>query len=250
MASGIPAAISLAPSFPLAFAKDKWSLVSGVLTHLGFLVIEPTTVVLPDIVRMRLESAQERKIPVQISSCCPRVVKLIERSFPEAVPFLSATPSPATHHCRELRRRLGARCAVVFATPCADKAEEALRPENSGSADEVITFVELTEWLDHRGAWEKAEAREFSLEAPYWAYAGLLVSDVSGMSDCRRLLRQPGSLVPGFYELLACQYGCMGGPGLPNLYDIRVRGAVMREYIESVRDQQLEERPIARANKG
>jgi len=235
MASGTPVAISLAPSFPLAFAKEKWLAVPSALTHLGFGIIEPTTVALQDIMRLRLESAEQRKTRVQISSCCPKVVKLVENAFPGAVPLLSAAPSPATHHCRDLRRRLGPGCVVVFATPCPDKVDEALRPENSGSADEVITFIELTDWLDHRGAWEKAEAREFSSQASYWAYAGLLVSDVSGMSGCRRLLRQCDALAPGFYELLGCQHGCLGGPRLPNLYSIGVRGAVMREYIESVR---------------
>ncbi|MDP2857659.1 MAG: [Fe-Fe] hydrogenase large subunit C-terminal domain-containing protein [Bacillota bacterium] len=235
MVSGTPAAISLAPSFPLAFAKERWPLVPGALAHLGFSIIEPTTVVLPDIMRMRLESAEQQKARVQVSSCCPKVVRLIEDSLPEAVPLLSAAPSPATHHCRDLRKRLGPDCVVVFATPCPDKADEALRPENSGSADEVITFIELTEWLDQRGAWEKAEAREFSSQAPYWTYAGLLVLDVSGMDSCRQLLRQSDSLAPGFYELLGCRHGCVGGPGLPNLNNIGVRGAVILEYIESIR---------------
>jgi len=239
MASGNPAAISLAPSFPLAFPKERWPLVPGVLAHLGFSIIEPTTVVLLDVMQMRLESAGQQQTPVQVSSCCPKVVRLIEDSFPEAVPLLSAAPSPATHHSRDLRKRLGRDCVVVFATPCPDKADEALRPENSGSADEVITFIELTEWLDQRGAWEKAEAREFSSQAPYWAYAGLLVLDVSGMDSCRELLRHSDALVPGFYELLGCRNGCIGGPGLPNLYNIGVRGAVILEYMESVRPHKL-----------
>ena len=256
--TGRPVAASVAPSFPASTPEDRLVLFPMAIRSLGFTMVEPTNVVLPQVMGMRLAECGEHPEKVRISSCCPRVVALVESRFPEAEPYLSRTFSPAVLHARELRRELGESSCVVFFSPCPDKRLEVRRPENRGGPDVVVTFREMHDWLRQSGAWEKAAsscallgecgtALGFQREAPFWTYAGLLVGDARGIQECSRMLGRLHTLTPGFYELLACPDGCLGGSGMPDTYALEQRKEAIVRYMKSLEQSLAEaETPTAR----
>ena len=244
-------AMSLAPSFPAHFEEHLWPLLAGAVKSLGFSVVEPTTCVLPELIPQRAEAlAEDGGSAVHISRCCPRVLSLVQLEFPNLAGRISPVLSPATYHARYLREKMGERSFVVFAGPCPDKEVESRRPENTGAPDLVLTFNDLAGWLSETGAWDKALDAPFSHEPPAWTYLSLLVMDADGMRPCRRMLQRAGDLPPGYYELLACHGGCLGGSGISPLISLQERRERILKYAGTKHAEQpmggVSARPLSR----
>lgn len=120
----------------------------------------------------RMVNAAEKD--VIISSCCHSVNLLIQKHYPDALPYLAHVLSPMQAHCQELKRRYpGAK--TVFIGPCIAKKDEAEGcPE---LVDCVLTFEELAAWLREAGVIiapdpernEESRARLFPTTAAYCA---------------------------------------------------------------------------------
>lgn len=232
--SGIPLAVSIAPSFPAHFEPDEWELLPGALKALGFVIVEPTNTVLEKVMALRLKELENRVNDVVISSCCPRVNTLIKDNFPEAVQYLSEVPSPATFHARELRKKLGHQSGVIFCGPCLCKGEEAGQPQNQGAADVFLTFNELTEWINARGVWGLGPKEKMSAETQPWTYSCLFSHNKSGINKCFEFLNSLEQIGPGFYELLACPEGCIGGSGIFYKHNLKKRKELIGKYIDKI----------------
>ena len=81
---------------------------------------------------------------MDVSTCCHSVNLLVQKYFPDVLPYLADVVSPMQAHCRDIKRRVpNAKC--VFIGPCVAKKDEA--EQYKGIVDAVLTFEELTAWL-------------------------------------------------------------------------------------------------------
>ena len=147
IASGRPVIVSLAPSFIADFGVGGLDGIRPALLQLGFADVEETArgakIVKTEYERM-IASGEHKLI---ISSCCHSVNLLIQKRYPQALPYLAKVDSPMLAHARSIKERVPG-SAVVFIGPCISKKDEA---ERYGQVDCVLTFDELIDWLAEEG---------------------------------------------------------------------------------------------------
>ena len=224
MQAGGPVIASLAPSFVANYPGVGIGAMRKALKQLGFFDVEETaigaTMVKTEYERMLKEDGRD----VIISSCCHSVNLLIQKHFPAALEFLADVDSPMLAHCKDIKQRVpGAK--TVFIGPCVAKKDEAMRYE--GIVDSVLTFEELSGWLESAGVKPEAQldadecsrARFFpttggvlktmTQDAPGYAYLAL-----DGAENCIAALRDilDGKLHKCFVEMSICAGSCVGGP--------------------------------------
>ena len=224
LASGDPVYVSLAPSFIANYDGVSIGAMRRALQKLGFADAEETAVGATMVKREYERLLEEEEHDVLISSCCHSVNLLIQKYFPAELPCLAKVLSPMQAHCTDLKRRHpGAK--TVFIGPCVAKKDEAEYYE--GIVDAVLTFEELTEWLNAAGVTPEKEtdcnpetrARFFpttggilktlTKTAPGYTYLA-----VDGVENCIAALRdiESGKIHHCFIEMSACAGSCIGGP--------------------------------------
>lgn len=221
---GAPVYVSLAPSFIANYDGVGIEAMREALLKLGFAGAEETAVG-ASIVKTEYERMlAEEERDVVISSCCHSINLLIQKYFPLELECLADVMSPMQAHCKELKRRYpGAK--TVFIGPCVSKKDEAEHYE--GIVDAVLTFEELTNWLNAESielrqeidACEESRARFFptlggilktmAQDAPGYTYMA-----VDGVENCIAALRdiESGKIHKCFIEMSACVGSCIGGP--------------------------------------
>ena len=233
-----PVYVSLAPSFIANYEGVGINAMRTALKKLGFADVEETalgaTVVKNEYDRL----LREEKRDIVISSCCHSVNLLIQKYFPKELPYLADVLSPMQAHCADLKRRHpGAK--TVFIGPCVAKKDEAAHYD--GIVDAVLTYEELTEWLNHEGvvleketdSQEESRARFFpttggilktmNLDAPGYRYMA-----IDGIENCISALKdiENGNIHHAFIEMSSCVGSCVGGPVMEKYHPSPVR-----EYI-------------------
>lgn len=224
ISSGESVYASIAPSFVANYDGVGIESITKALKQLGFAGVEETAIG-ATIVKTEYERLiREEKRDVLISSCCNSVNLLIQKYYPEALPYLADVLSPMQAHCRDLKKRFPG-CKTVFIGPCVSKKEEAAR--YADYTDDVLTFEELTGWLNEAGITleknmdsnEKSRARIFPTSGgvlrtmrerdPNFTY---LVFD--GVENCKEALSEilDGKLHNCFIEMSACAGSCANGP--------------------------------------
>jgi iron only hydrogenase large subunit-like protein len=222
--SGDPVYVSLAPSFIANYDGVGIEGMRAALRRLGFCDVEETAVG-ATIVKTEYERIlREEQRDIVISSCCHSVNLLIQKYFPAQLPCLADVLSPMQAHCADIKRR-HPNAKIVFIGPCVAKKDEAMHYE--GFVDAVLTFEELTAWLDKEGIvpeqqmqpCEESRARFFpttggilktmALDAPGYAYLA-----VDGVENCIAALEDiaRGNIHHCFIEMSACAGSCVGGP--------------------------------------
>ena len=223
IASGRPVVVSLAPSFIADFPVSGLAEMRRALTALGFAEVEETArgarIVKSEYERM-IASGEHRLI---ISSCCHSVNLLIQKRYPRALQYLARVDSPMVAHAKSIKARMPG-AAVVFIGPCVSKKDEA---ERCGQVDCVLTFDELTDWLQEAGvplgesgALDGTEARSRFFPTP----GGIIKSmdqqadftyiPIDGLRRCMDALEEieRGGMENCFVEMNACEGSCIGGP--------------------------------------
>ena len=205
------------------------------LKQLGFADVEETalgaTVVKNEYERL----LREEKRDIVISSCCHTVNLLIQKYFPNELPYLADVLSPMQAHCADIKKRHpGAK--TVFIGPCVAKKDEASHYQ--GIVDAVLTYEELTEWLNKEGITlkhegddtEESRARFFpttggilktmSLDAPCYDYMA-----IDGIENCISALKdiEQGNIHHAFIEMSSCVGSCVGGPVMEKYHPSPVR---------------------------
>ncbi|HEY3379947.1 MAG TPA: [Fe-Fe] hydrogenase large subunit C-terminal domain-containing protein [Armatimonadota bacterium] len=226
LSSGQPVMASVAPSAAGIFGEDLPRLL-GALKKLGFTRVEETARTAEAVARAHAALISAGK-PV-ITSACPAVVSLIEKYYPQHKHLLAPIPSPMVAHARLLREEYGQDTGVVFIGPCVAKKGETL-DDNINAA---LTFDELLAWLDEtnmplasmpEGAFDNppvGTAEVFPLLHGLLKTAGLpdgplapSTLTVNGLTQVMALLDELPSLEGvGLIEVLACEGGCLQGPG-------------------------------------
>ena len=224
LSSGAPVFVSLAPSFIANYNGVGLDGMRTALKKLGFSDVEETalgaTMVKNEYERMLNEEHRD----VLISSCCHSVNLLIQKYFPTLLPFLADTMSPMQAHCADIKKRYPD-AKAVFIGPCVAKKDEAEHYE--GIVDAVLTFEELSNWLDAEGITldgedkplDASKARFFpttggilktlSEQLPGYAYLA-----IDGVENCIAALRdiESGRVHHTFIEMSSCVGSCIGGP--------------------------------------
>lgn len=219
-----PVYVSLAPSFIANYDGIGINSMRDALKKLGFTDVEETalgaTIVKHEYERMINEDGQD----VIISSCCHSINLLVQKYFPQELPYLAAVLSPMQAHCMEIKKK-NPKAKTVFIGPCVAKKDEAEYYE--GIVDAVLTFDELTRWFKEENIElvpeidnnENSRARFFpttggilktmAQDNPEYTYMA-----VDGVENCMAALRdiESGKIHKCFIEMSACSGSCVGGP--------------------------------------
>lgn len=225
IAGGSPVIASIAPSFVANYEGVTISSMKKALKKLGFADAEETAEGATVVKKKYDEMVEKGEQELIISSCCHSVNLLIQKHFPEALPYLAKTVSPMQAHSLEIKQR-NPEAKTVFIGPCISKKAEA--EDYPGIVDCVLTFEELTGWLEEKGiAFEPCEddekeggrARLFptgggilrSMECKNKDYTYL---HVDGTENCVNALREivDGKMGKCFIEMSACYGSCVSGP--------------------------------------
>ena len=219
-----PVIVSLAPSFIANYEGVGIGSMRRALKKLGFADVEETaigaTIVKTEYERMLAEDHKD----VIISSCCHSANLLIQKYFPGALPYLADVLSPMLAHCQDIKRRMP-NAKTVFIGPCVAKKDEA--DHYKGLTDAVLTFEELTNWLNKEGIEleHEVDAQEESLARFFPVTGGVLKTmrqdapgftylSIDGVANCMEALKdiESGKIHHCFIEMNACSGGCVSGP--------------------------------------
>lgn len=232
-----PVYVSLAPSFIAAFPGVTIGTMRDALKQLSFADADETAVGATIVKKRYEEMLREGQQDVIISSCCHSVNLLLQKHYPEALPFLAQVQSPMQAHCALIRRE-HPDAKTVFVGPCLSKKDEADRyPE---LVDCVLTFEELAAWFasenivpargeDHR---RDSRARLFPTSGGILntmdREPDITYMVVDGTDNCIQAIQDVlnGNLHHCFIEMSACAGSCIGGPIME-----KRRRAPVRDYI-------------------
>ncbi len=230
--------VSLAPSYIAEYGENHKSLINAI-KKLGFKGVSETALGAQEVSRQVHQFLSVRQSGTYISSACPVVVELIRKYYPQHSLAITPFMSPMLTHAKQLRRWYGNDIGVVFIGPCIGKKSEA--DTAFQSIDVALTFKELNEWLSRENIQiEQKEANEEVSFIPSKAQHGTIYPTDGGMietinkekeiSNCSYLcfsgLKNIQNLLDNlgqnedqnvvFLELLACETGCLNGPGMSN----------------------------------
>lgn len=233
--SGRPVYVSVAPSFTANYIGVNIASFEQAMKKLGFQGASETAIGATIVKKHYDEMVESAEHGVIISSCCHSINTLIQKYYPQALPNLARVLSPMQAHCTQIKKE-HQDAYTVFIGPCISKKDEA--EQYPGIVDCVLTFEELTEWMNHEGvAFEQAEdkvkggkarlfpttggiLRSMACDNPSYSYLA-----IDGVENCMNALKDiiAGKLTNCFIEMSACVGSCVGGPAMDNPHKEPVR---------------------------
>ena len=237
--SGAPVIVSLAPSFIANYDGVGVNSMRKALKKLGFYDVEETavgaTIVKNEYERMTKEDDRD----IIISSCCHSINLLIQKHYPFALNYLADVMSPMQAHCQDIKNRYH-NAKTVFIGPCVAKKDEA--EHYKGIVDAVLTFEELTEWLNSENIeLEKEKDNDVFSRARFFPTTGGILKTMEldnseftylaldGVENCIDALKdiENGKIHKCFIEMSACVGSCIGGPVMEKYH----RSSTVKDYI-------------------
>lgn len=227
-----PVVALLATEFTAALYPLTAAQIERSLELAGFFSVE-STLLGEEIVAREYERLHARTDSLFVlRSTCPVVTDFVRTYYPALTPALAPIVPPYIAQAR-LIRELYTDVAIVYASPCYARKDEAIAGEFGGAVDVAIDFLELKRLLD--GAKEMSSARhggsarqrprlikEVSLTDgfPRQTLASRDMTDtelhvVRGIEELDRLLRamSSGETAPMIVDMLNCE-GCIDGPAV------------------------------------
>ncbi|HOY43443.1 MAG TPA: [Fe-Fe] hydrogenase large subunit C-terminal domain-containing protein [bacterium] len=257
-----PVVAMIAPSFPAGLPGMEGEQLSGALHKAGFShVVEVAfgaDLINREYYRLvnskQTQDGREIALPL-ITSSCPAIYELVERTAPELVPNLAPIVSPMIAMGRVVRRCYGEEVRTVFIGPCTAKKVEMVDPEVSDAVDEVLTFAELKELWKHLDI-DPAQAEPAGFDPPH-AYLGrlypvsggllrsaglpfdLMNNEVVVTEGKQRVLNLLDSLKnnevkASLVDILFCE-GCISGPFTDTSLNFFTRKQKIVSYTDSLR---------------
>ena len=222
--------VSLAPSYAAAFQGVSFAVLSKALKRLGFSKVEETAIGATEVSKQYERLIDDGTMTNILSTCCPSATALVQKHYPELVPYLAPVASPSTVHARMIRAMYGARTKVVFIGPCFSKK---LETGKQGDLFAVLTLDELKLWLEQENIQLEetdAEATEMQqTQSRLYPISGGVIGtldpqirkkyrclSVDGLDRCMQTLEamRTHQMKGYFIELSACTGSCLGGPGV------------------------------------
>lgn len=254
-----PVVASIAPSFIANYGVGIEAMEQA-LRQLGFAAAEETAIGATYVNRMYEDILRNRKPDVLISSCCHSVNLLIQKYFPQALPYLADVISPMQAHSVDIRRRMPD-AHVVFIGPCLSKKDEA--DHYTGFVDEVMTFEELTRMLEEANIQleQNVDHNSQSRTRLFPTSGGILKTmekvpgyqyiSVDGIENCIAALHdlEQGGLNNCFIEMSACAGSCIGGPVMEKYHRTPIRDYAAVDAYAGSEDFPIETLPQERIHK-
>ena len=222
--SGDPVVVSLAPSFVANYEGVGIDSMRDALKKLGFYDVEETAIGATIVKKEYDRLINEGKRDILISSCCHSINLLIQKYYPNLLPYLADVLSPMQAHCIDIKKRIP-NAKTVFIGPCVAKKDEAQK--YGDIVDAVLTFDELTAWLNNEriSLEKKKDKNEKSLARFFPTTGGILKTmakakpnysymAIDGVENCMAALKdiEAGNVHNCFIEMSACVGSCVGGP--------------------------------------
>ncbi len=234
IATGKPVIASLAPSFVANYEGSDIASMREALLSLGFTDVQETALGATIVKQKYDEMIRSGRSSVIISSCCHTVNTLIQKYYPEALPYLANILSPMQAHCASIKEK-DPEAYTVFLGPCISKKDEA--EQYPGIVDCVLTFEELSDWMKEclpsgrtafsylsegkKDTLQEGRARLFPIpggiiRSMLPQLEGYHYFAVDGIENCMRALTNiiNGDLSNCFIEMSACSGSCVGGPAM------------------------------------
>ena len=237
-----PVYASIAPSFAANYPGVSIKSITNTLLKMGFAGASETAIGATIVKKSYNEMLNSDKQQPLISSCCHTVNMLIQRYFPETLPYLAKVQSPMLAHCAAIKREHPG-VKTVFFGPCISKKDES--EQYPGIVDCVVTFEGLSKWLiDDKIELQKDDNPERGGKARLFPVAGgiirsMLVDNnnfrylvIDGMDRCMTALKEisEGKLTERcFIEMSACTGSCIGGPTMGRGKTFPIRGGLAVE---------------------
>lgn len=226
----------VAPSISGQFAVTTGQVVSA-LKAMGFYTVLEAALGADMVAYFEAQELMEKGFLT--SSCCPAFVTYIHKFYPKMVEHISHNLSPMAMMGKVIKKA-HPECKIVFIGPCVAKKGEAKLDTVKPYIDAVLTFEELQAMIDAYDIDLKAMEDDVLNNASYFgrifARSGGLtdavaeafkemgvtpeqfepkVATCSGLEECKLALlkAQKGILPENFIEGMACEQGCIGGPG-------------------------------------
>ena len=257
-----PVFASLAPSFVANYDGAGIESMRAALKKLGFFDAEETALGATVVKREYEKMLEEGKTDVLVSSCCHSINLLIQKHYPEALPYLAQVMSPMQAHCQSIKTRYPD-AKTVFIGPCVSKKDEADRYE--GIVDAVLTFEELSDWFKKEGivpensADQAKESRArlfpttggilntFSTRAEGYSYLA-----IDGVENCIAAIKDiiSGKIHKCFIEMSACVGSCVGGPIMEKYHHSSIRDTVAVQNYAGTEDFSVSQPEIGFLKKG
>ena len=223
MASGKKVIASVHPAYLARYGWKSLEHLEEQMKKLGFWSIcdaaQGASMMKREYERILTQQHQEK---MMISSNCPVVVRLIEKKYPHLTQYLAPVGSMMQMHARYLREEYPD-AVLVYISPCISVMSE--MRENMAQMDYVISFRELSNWMDEMPAQPETEKEESVHLSRMTAVSGGLTLamqpiknqkylSVDGLEQCKTILKelQAGGYEEYFIEMNACSNGCIGGP--------------------------------------
>jgi iron only hydrogenase large subunit-like protein/uncharacterized Fe-S cluster-containing protein len=224
--------VSLAPSFISAFENNSDKFMYSALRKLGFIHVEETAAGAAMVSKQYEILIQDRKMKNIITSACPSITGLVQKHYPQLVPFLAPVVSPMIAHAKMMRETYGSRIKIVFIGPCLAKKDECNDFQNDYAVDAVLTFEELKVWMEEEGIYANGDYSEViktskeSIAKIYPVPGGVLRTldtklkknykciSVDGVDRCMTVLDSlKDEKTSGYFvEMNSCTGACLGGP--------------------------------------
>jgi uncharacterized Fe-S cluster-containing protein len=199
--------------------------LTRVLKTLGFADAEETAIGAEMVKKQYDVMVNSGRRSIIISSCCPTVNLLIQKYYPDALPYLAPVMTPMLAHCTDIKRR-HPEAKTVFIGPCISKKAEAAG--SRGVVDCALTYEELSSWMAAENITPEYESEpQGSVSRLFPTAGGILRSmaaansdytylTVDGIENCAHAIEELLSNKPGkcFIEMSACTGSCVGGPAM------------------------------------
>ena len=257
--SGAQVIATLAPAYR-GFFEESNKMITA-LKKLGFTSVQETSIGAEVVSREYERLIKESQGKELITSCCPSIMMLIERYYPELIPHILPVVSPMIAHGKIIKVQ-EPKAYVVFIGPCFSKSCESVAQGNLGVIDAVLTFDEINQWF------EEEEISLPALEATQPDQCGTLrgnryplvggiingirpaleakkidVIRVHTVENCKTILEEMknGTLHNVCVELSACNESCLGGPGgVGHSGNPYLRLQALQRYVSDIKIAQEE----------
>ena len=237
--SGEPVVVSIAPSFIANYDGAGINSMRTALKKLGFYDVEETAIGATIVKNEYERMLEEEDRDVVISSCCHSINLLIQKHYPSALEYLADVMSPMQAHCQDIKKRIP-NAKTVFVGPCVAKKDEA--EYYDGIVDAVLTFEELSEWLqEEKIEIEAVQDNNNYSRARFFPTTGGILKTMSevkgytyvaidGVENCIQVLKdlEKGKIHNCFIEMSACAGSCVGGPVIEKYHHT----SNIKDYIE------------------
>lgn len=222
--------VSLAPSYSANWSDSSFEDIKSALLKLGFSDVEETAIGATIVKKAYDQILSSGSKDILITSCCHSINLLIEKHYPELLPYLADVLSPMLAHGKDIKAR-HPDAKVVFVGPCIAKKDEVDTNSDSHYVDVALTFIELEELLKSKdlevgksskiNRLEKSKARLFPIaggiiktmdcEAKEYQYLTIdgVENAISALNDIKN-----GNVHHCFIEISACPGSCINGPAM------------------------------------